>query len=422
MGNPDRPRLAYLTNWYPAVSLTFVLREIEALRELGAAVLPASIRRSPPAQHPGPAERAEAARTFNVLDAARRPGTLLAALGFGLASPHRLAQAVGLAWRTRRPGLRGLVWQGAYILEALVLARWMTRSGVEHLHIHFIGGVATAGMLGAGLAGVPYSLTVHGPTDFEEPHLWHLGEKVARAAFVACISHFARSQVMLQTDPAHWGKIRIVHCGVIPELYERPAAAPDKPPDTPGGEPVELVFVGRLAPVKGLRILLDALERVEHPPVRLTVVGDGPDRPHLEAAAAPLGPRVRFTGYLSQAEVAETLAKAHLVVLPSFAEGVPVMLMEAMAAGLPVIATTIAGTGELVADGVSGRLVPPGDVEGLAAAIAALAADPDGRRRMGEAGRKTIRAEFDVRTEARRLLALLAGTGGADPRPAPADA
>jgi glycosyltransferase involved in cell wall biosynthesis len=401
---PNLPKLAYLTNWYPAVSLTFVLREIEALRGLGAEVLPCSIRRSPPGQHPGGAERQEAARTFNVIDATRRPLTLLAGAGGALARPGRLARALGLAWRTRRMGLRGIIWQAAYLAEAMVLARHLIREEVAHLHIHFVSGVATAGMLAAELADIPYSLTVHGPTDFEDPAGWRLDLKVARAAFVACISHFARSQVMIHADPADWPKLRIVHCGVEPALYDRPPA--------PASSPVELVFVGRLAPVKGIRILLEAMGQVTAP-VRLTIVGDGPDRTHLERAAVPLGERVRFTGYLGQAEVAGTLARAHIVVLPSFAEGVPVMLMEAMAARLPVIATQVAGTGELVEDGVSGFLVPPGDAVSLAAAIDALAADEGLRARMGEAGRARVRAEFDIRDEGRRLAALFAGKGAA---------
>jgi glycosyltransferase involved in cell wall biosynthesis len=263
-------------------------------------------------------------------------------------------------------------------------------------------------MLAAQLAGIPYSLTVHGPTDFDDPAGWRLDLKVARAAFVACISHFARSQVMIHADPADWPKLRIVHCGVDPALYDRPPALPS--------EPVELVFVGRLAPVKGIRILLEAMGRVAAP-VRLTIVGDGPDRAHLERAAAPLGDAVRFTGYLSQAEVAATLTRAHVVVLPSLAEGVPVMLMEAMAARLPVIATQVAGTAELVEDGVSGRLVPPGDAVSLAAAIDALAVDEGRRQRMGEAGRAAVRGGFDIHDEARRLAALFAGRGGTGPRP-----
>ena len=291
------PRLAYLTNWYPAVSLTFVLREVEALRELGAEVLPASIRRSPPEQHPGPGEREEARRTFNVIDAAWRPGTLLAAFGFAAGRPRRMARAKLLAWRTRRPGLRGLVWQAAYLVEATVVAHWLARERAEHLHVHFVSGVATVGMLAAEIAGVPWSLTVHGPTDFDDAAGWHLGEKVARAAFVACISHFARSQVMIHAEPRDWPKLRIVHCGVDPALYDRPQAAP--------ASPVELVFVGRLAPVKGLRVLLDAMARVTAP-----VRADRGRRRARPGGASGRGGAARRSGCASPATSARTRWRA----------------------------------------------------------------------------------------------------------------
>lgn len=403
------PRLAYLTNWYPAVSLTFVLREIEALREIGAEVLPCSIRRSPPEQHPGAAEQAEAARTFNVLPAVRQPMTLLAALGFALGRPGLLGQTLALAWTSRRPGLRGLIWQMAYLAEALVLARHLHHSRAGHLHIHFISGVATAGMLAAALADIPFSLMVHGPTDFEDPRGWRLDLKVKRSAFVATISHFARSQIMIHSHPDDWEKLHIIHCGVLPELYQ---SAPRT-----ASAVTELVFVGRLAPVKGLRVLLDAMTRVKTP-VRLTIIGDGPDRQDLEQAAAALSDRVEFTGYLSQKDVAERLAaRADIVVLPSFAEGVPVILMEAMATGLPVIATRVAGTSELVESGVSGLLVSPGDVEALAQAIDRLAADPDLRRNLGEAGLAKVQEAFDIRNEARRLARLISGDAMGEVRP-----
>ena len=402
------PRLAYLTSLYPSVSHTFILREVTGLRSLGIDVLPASIRKSPSDQHPGDAEKAEAQLCFNVIPAAKQPGTLLKAFGFALARPTRLSQIIALAWKMRRAGLKGTVWQGAYLVEALIIGHWLKRSAIDHLHVHFTGGVATAGMLAAELADIPWSLTIHGPADFNDPIAWQLGLKVKHATFVACISHFARSQVMLQTDPIDWPKLHIVHCGIEPALYDRKTARPT--------EPVELLFVGRLAPVKGLRVLLEAMKRVDAP-IRLTIVGDGPDRANLEQIAVPLGERVRFTGYLSQQQVAETLAKTHIVVLPSFAEGVPVMLMEAMAAGLPVIATRVAGTGELVEDGVSGRLVPPGDSETLAQAIDALATDPDLRCRMGEAGRARVRSDFDCQSEARRLAGLFVGQSSDGPRP-----
>ncbi|MEM9755872.1 MAG: glycosyltransferase family 4 protein, partial [Pseudomonadota bacterium] len=204
-------------------------------------------------------------------------------------------------------------------------------------------------------------------------------------------------------------KLRIVHCGVSPERYDRTG--------TRSGAGLHLVFVGRLAPVKGLRVLMAALRRLDAPDVRLTVVGDGPERAALQALAAPLGAAVRFTGYQSQEEVAQILATADAFVLPSFAEGVPVVLMEALAAGLPVIATRITGVPELVEDGVSGLLVTPGDPGALAAAIADLSARADRGRSLGAAGRKTVRAEFAIDREAARLAALFTTGPGESLRP-----
>jgi glycosyltransferase involved in cell wall biosynthesis len=182
-----------------------------------------------------------------------------------------------------------------------------------------------------------------------------------------------------------------------------------------------LAFVGRLAPVKGLRVLIDALgaARERHPGLRLTIVGDGPDRAALEALSRPQGDAIRFTGPLKQAEVAELLATTDALVLPSFAEGVPVVLMEAMATRLPVIATRVAGVAELVTDGVSGLLVAPGDPEALRDAVLEIAQDGDRRDRMGDAGRQTVEAEFDVEIEGRRIAALFIGEGGTGIRPDP---
>jgi glycosyltransferase involved in cell wall biosynthesis len=174
---------------------------------------------------------------------------------------------------------------------------------------------------------------------------------------------------------------------------------------------IRLVFVGRLAPVKGLRVLLAALVELQEdlPNLHLVLAGDGPDRKILEAAAAPLGDRVTFTGYLSQSEVAQAMQAADICVLPSFAEGVPVVLMEAMASRKPVIATQVAGVGELVEDGVSGFIVPPGDMESLAARIRVLAGDAKLRTRMGKAGREKVVAEFDIADEVVRLAELFGG-------------
>jgi len=350
-------------------------------------------------------------RDSYIIDAARKPATLLRALLGALVRPGQLIRALTLAWRTAPPGLRGGTKQLAYLAEAMVLAQHLKAQNIDHLHNHFASASANVAMLASALSGVPFSYTLHGPSDLYEPDTWHLREKTARATFVACISHFARSQAMLFSDPAQWDKLRIVHCGVIPSLY-------DPTPSTPQIG-TRLIFVGRLAAVKGLRVLLDAFARARetHPDLHLTLVGDGDDRAHLERLAAPLGDAVHFAGYLSQDAVAKALAEADALVLPSFAEGLPVVLMEALASARPVIATQVAGVSELVENGVTGFVVPPGDATTLAARIGQLAGDPALRARMGNAGRTKVRENFDARIEAARIGALFAGYGGNDLRP-----
>lgn len=411
MVRPALPRLAYLTALYPAVSHTFIQREIAGLRDLGFAVETCAMRRPDAAHLTGPEERAARDETFYVIAEARKPATLPLALIDALAHPRRSLAALALAWRTAPPGIRGGLKQLAYLAEALILARHLRARQIAHLHDHFAGPSANVAMLASALSGIPFSFTLHGPADLYEPETWQLREKIARASFVASISHFARSQAMYFSDPAEWGKLRIVHCGVMPELYDGP-----KPPQRAGAR---LIFVGRITAIKGLRVLLAAFARARatRPGLHLTLVGDGDDRAHLERLAAPLGDAVHFAGYLSQGAVAEALAASDAMVLPSFAEGLPVVLMEALASARPVIASQVAGVSELVEDGVNGYLVPPGDEETLADRIGRLADDPALRARMGLAGREKVQAEFDARREAARIGALFAGQGGSAARP-----
>jgi glycosyltransferase involved in cell wall biosynthesis len=263
------PRVAYLTGNYPAVSHTFILREIAMLRRLGFTVAACSIRQTPPAQLLGPEERAEAEQTFNVLNAARRPATLVAAQGAALRRPGRYLRALRLALTTGRPGLKGLLWQLFYFAEATVLARHLLQNRIDHLHNHFADSSANVAMLAAALADIDFSYTLHGPAEIYDPVGWHFAEKTARARFVFCISHFARSQAMLFSDPEHWPKLKIIHCGVIPENYGSAERQ-----DTGG---LHLCFVGRLVPIKGVRVLLDAFDTARQavPGLRLTLVGDG---------------------------------------------------------------------------------------------------------------------------------------------------
>jgi glycosyltransferase involved in cell wall biosynthesis len=410
----DFPRtIAYLTGLYPKASHTFIQREIAALRSHGAEIRPASIRRPNRIELVGPEEKSAFEETFYVLDAARNPLRLLgdhAALF--MKSPGRWLSTFALAMKTGRPGAKGLVWQLFYFAEAGVLARWLQRSRAEHLHNHFGDVSANVAMLAASLADCPFSFTLHGPTEFFAPEAWRLDKKIGRAVLVIGITHFARSQAMVFSDSSHWEKIRIVHCGVAPEKYAAPT-----PPDVPG---LRLLFVGRLTPLKGLRILFAALERIRRhrTDITLTVIGDGEELSWAKEEARRIG-GIELLGLKSQSEVAEALAAADALVLPSFAEGLPVVLMEALATGRPVIASRIAGVGELVEDKVTGLLVAPGDVAGLEEAILALADDPNLRANMGAAGRARVQDDFDCRKEALWLLNLFRGRGGDGLRPMP---
>lgn len=408
-------RLAYLTGTYPAASHTFIQREIAALRAQGADIMITSVRKPDAKELIGPEEEAAGDETYYLLEAARNPLRLAGAhLALFARAPGRWLATLALALRTNRPGFKGFIWQLFYFLEAGLLARHLQKGGVSHIHNHFADSSATVTMLTAGLTGLPYSFTMHGPTEFFAPESWHLGTKVARAALVVCISHFARSQVMLFSDPDHWHKLRIVHCGVTPARYAQAPAVADGV--------MKMLFVGRLAPVKGLRVLLEAFEaaRATRPDIRLTIIGDGDDRHWVEETARRIG-GIEVLGYKSQSEVAEALVQADVLVLPSFAEGVPVALMEAMVSGRPVIATRVGGVAELVEDGVSGRLVAPGNARALADAMTDMAASAEARTKMGQAGRAKVCAEFDIDQEAAWLKTLFEGKAGDRLRPASED-
>ena len=393
--------VAYLTGQYPRATDTFIQREVAALRALGLTVETCSIRRTGAEHLVGPEQREEAARTFHILEAAQNPLRLAAAHLSALArAPRRYLSALALALRTAPPGLKGALYQAFYFAEAGLLAAHLRRIRARHLHNHIAEAAGTVAMLAARMAGIPFSFTLHGPGIFMAPARWRLDEKIRRARFVACISHFARAQAMLLSGQEDWDKLHIVHCGVDPARYRAPAEPPQK----------RLLFVGRLAAVKGVPVLFEALAalRERHPDLRLTLVGDGPERGALEDAARNLWlqEHTAFLGYLSQEQVAEQLAHHDIFVLPSFGEGVPVVLMEAMAARLPVIATAVGGVGELVDPGC-GLLVPPGDAAALAEAIDALLSDPERGRALGEAGAAKVAAHFDSRKEAARLARLL---------------
>ena len=403
--------VAYLTGEYPRATDTFIQREVMALRRHGLPVKTCSIRKTGTEHLVGEEQRNEARQTFYVLQAAKNPLRLLGShLRVLIRSPKTYFAGLKLAWQSTPPGLKALLYQLFYFTEAVVLADHLHKQGVVHLHNHIATASCSVAMLASRVSGIPYSFTLHGPDIFFEPHRWRLDLKIRHARFVACISDFCRSQAMAFSGTEDWPKLHIVHCGVEPERYD---SRPERSGQTP-----HLVFVGRLAAVKGLPVLFDALPQVlqEYPDLQVTLIGDGPERASLKTMAAHL-PSVHFAGYRSQTEVAEILQQADMLVLPSFAEGVPVVLMEAMAARLPVVTTQVAGIPELVENHISGELVPPGDPDALAQAITGLLADKPRRDEMGKAGRAKVIAGYSATSEAAWLARLFRTYAGNTPQP-----
>ncbi|NJP08575.1 MAG: glycosyltransferase family 4 protein [Leptolyngbyaceae cyanobacterium RU_5_1] len=394
-------RVAYLTGEYPRATDTFIQREVAALRENGVDVHTFSIRRTGDEHIVGPEQRAERDRTFYLLPP-KPVGLLAAHLSLLFKSPARYLQALTLAWSTRQHGLRGTFYQLFYFLEAGILADQIQKRQIQHLHNHFGDSSCSVSMLASALGGFTFSFTLHGPYIFFAPYAWRLDEKLKRALFVSCISYYCRSQAMIHVPAETWNRMHIVHCGVDPALFN--LVSHDKP-----GQ--RLMYSGRLAVVKGLLILLESLAILKrsHPDILLTIVGDGPDRQSLEQMTTQLGltENVKFVGYQSQAEVRQHVQQTDVFVLPSFAEGVPVSLMEAMAAGVPVVTTRIAGVSELVDDGISGYLVPAGDPVSLANRISILLEDGQLRSQFGAAGRAKIESEFNINHEATWLYRIM---------------
>jgi glycosyltransferase involved in cell wall biosynthesis len=388
-------RIAYLVGEYPRVSHAFIRREVEGLRDRGVAITTFSIRPTPPDELLTAADRDTAAQTLTILPP--RWGALARAhLRAATRSPLRYIATLVLALRLSAGGVRNGLWQLFYFVEAIFLWDRLRDLGIRHVHAHFANVAAAVSLLVAHFGGVlwSWSFTMHGPTEFDDVSRYGLAEKVRRARFVACIGDYCRAQLMKLVEREHWAKLEIVHCGVDPSAYDIP--------DRDGRHgPLHVLCVGRLVADKGHGMLLDALAtlRDQGVEVRTTFAGDGPERGALERQAAQLrlGAGISFVGVVSQERLRDLYSAADVFCLPSFAEGVPVVLMEAMATGLPVVSTRVAGIPELVDDGVSGELVPPGRPEAIASAIRGLAADPDRRAVLGRAARAKIAAEYDVR-------------------------
>lgn len=403
-------RIAYVVNQYPRTSHSFIRREIEALEGQGLEVLRFSLRplRETLASE---ADRKEVARTRAVLDAGVI-GHALAFVAIALRSPLALVRAIRIAaalgWRSDR----GLLRHAIYLAEACVLARWLRAAAVDHLHAHFGTNSATVALLCHAVGGPRFSFTVHGPEEFDRPEALRLGEKVRRAGFVVAISNFARSQLFRWARHEDWHKVHVVRCGLGADLLR---AAPSPVPAEP-----RLVCVARISEQKGHLLLVAAAARLAAEGMRFEIVlaGDGPLRETVEDVVRRSGleQHVRFAGWIGSEEVRDAIVGSRALVLPSFAEGLPVVVTEALALGRPVITTAIAGIPEVVQPGVTGWVVPAGDVDALARAMrAALEASTDELAEMGRAGAAFVTRHHDAGREAEILARLFRSAGGDAP-------
>ncbi len=398
-------RVAYLINLYPQVSHTFIRREILALEAQGVAVDRIAIR-GWDAELVDADDLTERTKTRYVL----QDGTaalISELLRTVLQRPGRFWAALKAAIAMSRHAFRPLPYHLIWLAQACRIRRWLEETGATHLHAHFGTNPAEIARLIHILGGPKYSFTVHGPVDLDGERQLHFPAKMGDASFIAAITAFCRSQIMRQIPRKDWHKINIVHCALDADYFctDIPAF-----PET-----LQFLSVARLAPEKGHFHLLEgfAAVRARHPEARLVLAGDGPSRAEIEARISKMGLQeaVEITGWVDAHRVKAELERATAFVLPSFSEGLPVVIMEAMARGRPVISTYVAGIPELILPGETGWLVAPSDTEALKAAMLEVAeADTSQLHTMATAARDRVRERHSIETEAAKLKALFSVT------------
>lgn len=396
-------RVAYLTNVYPKVSHTFIRREILALEAQGVEVLRFAFR--------GWDEKivdsddlSEKARTRYTLE--RGVGHLIyAGMSVLLRHPTRFIVALKTAFQLSRNSIRPWYYHLLYLMHACQILLWLSKESpkVTHLHAHFGTNPTDVALLIRKLGGPSFSFTVHGMNEIDDAKRLHLGRKVAEARFAISICSFTKAQLLREVDTQDWGKIKIVHCGLNKDFFVKDTPPLPRNPN--------FLCVGRFSPEKAHLILLEAfsilLKKV--PQAKLTLAGDGELRSQIEEKAIDLGisQSVTITGWIAADQVRELLTQSHVLVQPSFIEGLPVVLMEAMAMRRAVISTYVAGIPELVVPKETGWLVPASDVESLCEAmLESVMETPEKLNEMGISGQTRALARHNVETEARKLRSL----------------
>lgn len=393
-------RVGYIVSEYPKVSHTFIRREIAEVEARGVIVERLSIRDG--GEVVDPLDRAERSRT-TVLLGGGVVTLLTAALVCLFRNPPRTLKTFWLAcrmgWRAERP----LPVHWVYFLEAAAVADLVRQRSIDHLHAHFGSNPAEVAMLAARLSGITFSFTAHGTVETDNARAIGLPAKISSAAFVVAVSDYGRAQILRWIPTEQWERVHVVRCGLGADYLDS-ESIPVRPE-------AGFLSIGRLSEEKGHVCLLHAFARMLQSGARSTLVlaGDGPLRPAIEKRCLELGiaDQVRITGWVSGEQVRQLLLESRALVLPSFAEGLPVVLMESFALGRPVVASWVAGIPELVQADVSGWLVPPGNEQALFQALqACLDASPDRLDEMGKAGQTAVRQRHDVRIEGARMAHL----------------
>ncbi|WP_294039637.1 glycosyltransferase family 4 protein [Sphingomonas sp.] len=388
---------------YPRNAQTFIAGEIDGVRAAGVEVACFAMNRPDARELAVVGAQEKASVTTYLKDSPL--GAIGDALAITLRHPVGMSRIIGAAINSGGGSVRRTIRRLAHLAQAARLARVAKAQGVRHLHAHFALAPATIAWFASrmmSLDGQPvgFSFTIHGFHDFVDPGETRLDLKAHAADAVVCISDFTRGQLFLNSDPAVWPRARVIRCGI--DLAAWQFATPERVAGAP-----TIVALGRLSAEKGFGILIEALAQLQEAKLRL--VGDGPQRAVLTALADRLGvsERVTFVGELPPEQVRAELRAADIFCLPSFSEGLPVSIMEAMAAGVPVVATWIAGIPELAQDGVTALTVPPARVDALAEALRRLADDPALGRKLADAARARVEAHHDQAINGRAMADLL---------------
>lgn len=398
-------RVAYLTNQYPKVSHTFIRREINELERQGVVVERFAFR-GWDAEVADPQDETERHKTRYTLQ--NGAGLLLlTAAKFALRNPGPFWKAMKSALSLSRNSMRPWPYHLIYLAHACQIKLWLDQNPVSHLHAHFGTNPAEVALLIRELGGPDYSFTIHGMDEADNAPKLAFDRKVGSARFAVAISAFSRSQLMRYVAPADWPKLKVVHCGLEKDAFAHPDLI------RVVGDP-QLLCIGRLSPEKGHLILLDAFAGVlkSHPDARLVLAGDGELRAPIERKMAELGisDEVRITGWISSEQVRAEILNCHTLVQPSLIEGLPVVIMEAMAQARPVISTYVGGIPELVQPGKTGWLVPAGDTDALVDAMqTALSVPAKDREKMGRCALERVAARHSIAREVEILRSLYQG-------------